>query len=128
MIETKIFHQNPLIILHKILAFSDEQATIIGVRNAVKVVENALIDRKSFDLLIDLSETVDESNYKLSAHKIWAEGFKENAAIKDRIRKTAVVANDSPKFRTEKEYMEDRTHKWFTDFQMALDWLKSHDN
>jgi hypothetical protein len=124
MIETQVICNDPLIIYQKIHDFFDEHDTIIGVKKAIAVIQNAVIDRKTFNLLIDFSELKEASKYKMPAHKKWAEGFKNNGEINKSIRKVAVVAMDSPKFRAEKECMENESYKWFTDFQAALAWLK----
>jgi hypothetical protein len=126
MITTNVLNEIPLIIHHKIDGFGNEKETTTGVRDAIRIIENALDGRESFNLLMDFTELGSESQYNMSAHRIWAQGFKDNNLIRQYVRNTAVVANDSPKYRAEKEFMEDETHRWFTSFEYAYSWLKEN--
>lgn len=127
MIETKKISDNPLIIQHKVYSFSNPQETANDVEKAIEVIRESLINTDTFNLLLDFSEPLHTAEYDMAAHKEWAIGFKNNAEITKHIQNTAVVGIDSEKFRGEKQFMEDDTHKWFTDYDEALRWLKSGD-
>ncbi len=127
MIETKVIYYNPLIIHHKIYSFSNEKGILKGVKDAVEIIKKSLNNKETFDLLMDFSGPEDESSYNMAVHRKWAESFKENNEIKESVRNVAIFAKDSPKFRAEKENMEDDSHKWFTSFQEAIGWLQSND-
>jgi hypothetical protein len=123
--ETKLICNDPVIIHHKVSSFSDEEATLRGVNQAVALITDIAKDNKPISLLIDFSKADVHSSHKLSAQKIWDVGFKENKEIRRHILKVATVAADSPKYRAEKEFMDSDTHKFFVDYNDALNWLKS---
>jgi hypothetical protein len=125
MIETKKIHDDPIIIQHKVFSFPNPQETINDVKVAIDVIEKAIINKNSYNLLLDFSEPEGESNYNLAAHKEWATSFKENIVVNKNVQKVAVFGKDSPKFNAEKEYMEDDKHRWFTDYDEAIGWLKT---
>jgi hypothetical protein len=124
MIKTKIVYDNPVIIHHKIYSFSNAQETIKGVKEALEIIRKSLVNSSTFNLLIDFSEPEVESDYDIAAHKEWALGFKENNEIKKHVQNVAVLGKDFQQFRAEKEFMEDETHMWFTDYEKAFKWLK----
>ncbi len=122
--ETTVICNSPVIVLQKISSFADELETRTGVKQAVEIIGRLREKTEAIDLLMDFSTLDERSGYKISAHKIWALGFKENEEMQRAIRRIALVANDSPRFRAEQECMETPKHKFFTVFQEALDWLK----
>jgi hypothetical protein len=126
-IETKVICRAPVIVHHMVRVLSDDKATAEGVGEAVAVFLRAADGNEKIDLIIDFSTLPmsDNPSYKLSAHGIWAQGFKENKELQKRVRRVAIVAHDSPKVRAEKEFMENENRRFFTRFQDALDWLKS---
>jgi hypothetical protein len=124
MIETKKINDDPVIIQHKVYSFTNPQETINDIKVAIDVINKSVINENSFNLLLDFSEPKDESNYNLAAHKEWATGFKEKIVNNKNVQKVAVLGKNSPKFNAEKEYMEDDNHRWFTDYDEAIGWLK----
>jgi len=54
---------------------------------------------------------------------MWAVCFRENETVIRYINKVAVVANDSPKFRSEKQFMESDKIAFFTKCKDAHNWL-----
>jgi hypothetical protein len=123
--ETKVIYDDPVIVHHVIHGLSDDQETAKGVKQTVELITEIATDHKSINLLIDFSKADGNLSHTMSAHKIWAVGFKENEEIRRHVLKVATVAIDSEKYRAEKKFMESETHRFFTDFQEALDWLKS---
>ncbi len=124
--ETKVLWDDPVIVHHHVHRFEDDEETRDGVKQAVGLIESITKDNKTINLLMDFSTTDFQSAYTMSAHKIWAVGFKGNEEIQRLIIKTAILANDSAQLRDEKEFMESEKRKFFTDFQEALVWLKSY--
>lgn len=127
MIETKLICQNPAIVYHKVTELSDDKDVFEGVVHARSVLEDAKKNNETFNLLMDFTTAVGEAGYKISAHRIWAKEFKEHETVKNYVRHVAVVGKDSPKFRAEKSFMQAERHKWFIDYEEALDWLKTAD-
>jgi hypothetical protein len=125
MIETKKIFDDPVIIQHKVYSLPNPQETIKDVEVAVKVIKKSLTNKDAFNLLLDFTGAEDKSNYDIAAHKEWAIGFKENNEINKYVKKVAVLGKDTPMFRSEKEYMENDKHKWFTDYDEAICWLKN---
>jgi hypothetical protein len=123
--ETKLIRTDPIIVHHIVSSFSDEEETLKGVQQAVGLITDITKENKTINLLIDFSKADVHSSHKLSAQKIWDVGFKESKEIQRHLLKVATVAIDSPKYRAEKEFMESETHRFFMDFQEALNWLKS---
>jgi hypothetical protein len=123
--DTTVISTDPAIVRHELSSFSDDAAITRDVANAVAVVEQAAQTYGTLALLLDFSRLADRATYRMSAHRIWAVGFKENDSVRRHIRNVAVVANDSPKFRAEKEVMETDTQRYFTDAEEAVGWLKS---
>jgi hypothetical protein len=123
--ETKVLCNDPVIVHHIISRFSDDEDTVKGVKLAVELITDITKDHRKFNLPIDFSMADVHSPHKLSAQKIWDVGFKENKEIRRHLLMVATVAIDSPKFRAEKEFMESEMHRFFIDFQEALNWLKS---
>jgi hypothetical protein len=123
--ETKLIRTDPIIVHHIVSSFSDEEDTAKGVKQAVELITDITKENTTINLLIDFSKADVHSSHKLSAQKIWDVGFKENKEIRRHLLKVATVAIDSPKYRAEKEFMESETHRFFINFQEALNWLKS---
>jgi hypothetical protein len=126
MIETKKIFDDPIIIQHKVFSFPNPQETIKDVKVAVEVIKKSIQNKDAFNLLLDFTGPEDKSNYDRAAHKEWAIGFKENDEINKYVQKVAVLARDTPMVRAEKECMEDNKHRWFTDYDEAMGWLKAH--
>lgn len=125
MIETKKINDDPIIIQHKVYSFSNPEEIINDIKVAVDVINKSIINKNTFNLLLDFSEPEDKSNYNLDAHKEWATSFKEKIVNNKNVQKVAVFGNGSLQFNAEKEYMEDDNHRWFTDYDEAIDWLKN---
>jgi len=125
MIETDVLVTDPVVIRHKVSDFSDDNETAGCVDAAVQCIEQAARNSPVVHLLLDFTDPMYEKGYRRSAHKLWATGFKNNEAVTRCISKTAVVGPDSPQFSAEKELMEDDRHKWFTDYDAAMTWLKN---
>ena len=59
MIETKKISDAPLIIQHKVYSVPNPQETIKDVKEAVEVIKSSLINRSTFNLLLDFTAPKD---------------------------------------------------------------------
>ncbi|MDO6713440.1 hypothetical protein Q4567_22140 [Aliiglaciecola sp. 2_MG-2023] len=121
MIVTKLIEDNPVIIHHKLSGTLTKSEALIGSEEAIDLVKGVIKNETQILLMIDVREYIFKD---LEAHKVWAINFKENSLLQGSV-KVALVGNNEPKFRAEKEYMESKTLQFFTKTETALIWLKN---
>ncbi len=63
----------------------------------------------------------------LESHKIWSIDFKQNSLLSEHVGRVALVGDPSPNLFAEKEMLETEELKFFTDFNLAYEWLKNQD-
>ena len=120
MIETSLINKNPIVVLHVLRgAFSAEEA-LLGSQNGISIIKKAISRKERFSLIIDVRNYIFDD---IDAHRIWSLHFKENPTITNRVIKVALVGNDEPKFRAEKQYLESENVQFFIELKSAEDWL-----
>jgi len=125
MIETKIIHENPTIVYHRVLGRMSEDEAIAGIEKAKSTIENVVSKTLNFDMIVDMRGYILEN---LDAHRIWSTGLKEKTAFKldeDDIVRVAIIGDDTPTFKVERDMMESNILKFFTELEIANKWLKS---
>ncbi len=120
LIKTEIINKDPYILHHQVTELNSEVKTREGVMESLKTVDKT---GKPFHLIIDVKLKTD-SPYSLTAHRIWATGFRENEKVVNNVLKSAVVGEDSPTFRLEKRHLETESLRFFNEFRDALNWIK----
>ncbi len=123
MITTKLLQSSPPTIYQKITELYSEERTKDGVKKGIALVQNVIKKSGEFNLIVDLTDKNDE-NYSLTCHSLWARGFKEHPTVKANVLLAAVVANNSEKFRQERDQLETKTLRFFTSLSDAKCWMR----
>lgn len=124
MIGTKIVNQLPMIVHHRVTGLLSVDEAKSGAVTALSVVRQAVDLGSRLHLLLDMRGCIFDD---LESHKIWAIDFKQNSLLTEHVDCVAVVGDPSPNLFAEKEMMETEVHKFFTDFNLASEWLQNQD-
>ncbi len=122
--KTVLICQNPLTVYYPVPPFTNEDMVRRRVDEAKKVIGSLLEQADSFNLLLDFRgfpETPE--GYNLNAHRTWSAEFKYSPMVQEHVEHAALLGNDSPQFRAERELMETERMKFFTDEDEAHRWL-----
>jgi hypothetical protein len=119
MIETSLSSTRLATVLHRVSGRVDPEQAEQGAAEALRFVLG-LPQADLLDLVLDLRG---KEFQDLRAHRAWSEGCARNAALHGRIRRVAIVGDDTPEFRAERELMNAERIRFFVDHAEAERWL-----
>ncbi len=122
MIETKITNEIPLIVYHCVTGEMSEEEAAVGASKAMSIINNIVGKNMRFNLVMDMRGYLFDN---LNAHKIWSIELKEQNTLKENVDRVALIGDDTNKFRAEKELMESDVLKFFTELEVANQWIKN---
>lgn len=122
MIETKISNESPLIVYHCVSGKMSEEEATDGASKAMSIINNIVGKSLRFSLVMDMRGYLFDN---LNAHRIWSIELKEQSALKENVDRVALIGDDTVKLRAEKELMESDVLKFFTELELANQWLKN---
>ena len=122
MVETKILSESPTIVYHQVSGRMSEVEAAAGAAKAISMINSLVGKDMRFDFIVDMRAYVFDN---LNAHRIWSIELKEQKLLKDNIHRVAIIGDDTPKLKVEKEMMESDTLKFFSELELANKWLKS---
>jgi hypothetical protein len=101
-IETSLSPTVPAPVLHRVTGTIDQQQAEHGAAEALRFVERMSSEHGPLNLVLDLRG---KHFADLQAHRAWSQGFGRNPALQGRVRRVAIVGDDTPPFRAEQEMM-----------------------
>lgn len=125
MISNKLLTKPLDTLYHKIDSLKNGEEVQVGSRAALSLFTQLSSKVSKPKLIIDLRNclfTADE--YSLQNHRIWSKEFKAHPIVINRVYKTAMVGPDNEMFQKEKELLENRNLRFFTDYEEATNWLE----
>lgn len=123
-LKTKIICWSPPTVYYPVPPFSDENTVRRSISEALEVIADLLKNVGCFNLLLDFrAVSTSDNDYSMAAHRAWVIGFRDHGTVKNHAHLVAVVGNDSPKFRAEKEFMDSERVRFLTGLHAAYSWL-----
>ncbi len=120
MITTTEYKDIRATVLHRITDEIDAEEVETGIEEFVIILDKAVQKYGSINLIINAKGVIFSS---LIAHKMWHQALDGFPNLK-KIQYCALVLDDSPNARAEKEFMEHEKLKFFFDFDEAVNWLR----
>lgn len=120
MIETSLCATLPATVLHRVAGTLDQQQAEQGAAEALRFVQHMSAEHGPLNLVLDLRE---KHFADLQAHRAWSQGFGRSPALQGHVRRVAIVGDDTPAFRAEREMMANDLVGFFVDVDAALAWL-----
>lgn len=122
MINTAEYGYISATLIHRITGEIDTPEVETGVAQLIKMLNMAVQKHDTINLIIDARGVRFTS---LLAHKTWSLGFEPYRALKEKIFYCALILDDSPNARAEKELMESERLQFFFDFDAGVAWLRA---
>jgi hypothetical protein len=120
MIETQLSSTLPATVLHRVAGTIDHQQAERGAAEALRLVQQLSSQHGPLNLVLDLREKHFED---LQAHRAWSQGFARNPALHGHVQRVAIVGDDTPAFRAEREMLQTERVGFFVDVEDAQAWL-----
>jgi hypothetical protein len=120
VIETAPFPSLAATALHRVTGDVDQQEAERGASEALQMVRQLAATEGPLNLVLDLRGV---HFLTLPAHRAWSEGFARHSALQGLVRAVAIVGDDTPAFRGERELMETPRVRFFTHIGAAAEWL-----
>jgi acetamidase/formamidase len=124
MIETNIINKIPMIVHHRVEGPISVNEAMTGVADGLSVVKQALSLSERLHLILDMRGYIFDS---LDSHKIWKTEFTQNSLLSEHVECVAAIGDPGPKLIAEKELMESGKLKFFTDLNLAFQWLRNQE-
>ncbi len=121
MINTEKHKNLPATLIHRITGAIGTEEVNTGLAELVEMLRTAIQTHGTINLIIDAKGVRFTS---LEAHKTWSLGLEQCSALKGNISHCALVLDDSPNARAEKELMESERLKFFFELDQGVMWLK----
>jgi len=121
MINTAEYGHIPATLIHRITGEIDTPEVEAGVVQLISMLNIAVQKHDMINLIIDARGIQFTS---LLAHKTWSLAFEPYRALKEKIFYCALILDDSPNARAEKELMESERLQFFFDFDAGVAWLR----
>jgi acetamidase/formamidase len=122
MIETNVINHLPMIVHHRVKGPMSIHEAMTGVADALSVMKQAVSLSERLHLILDMRGYIFDS---LDSHKIWKTEFTQNSLLSEHVECVAAIGAPGPKLIAEKELMESDKLKFFTDFNLAFQWLRN---
>jgi anti-anti-sigma regulatory factor len=121
MINTTKYQNIKETLIHRITGEITTEEVKIGIDELVKSLDKAIQKRGTTNLIIDAKGVHFKS---LLAHKLFSQGLTTVPVVKEKIHYCAIILDDSPNARAEKELMDNERLKFFFDFGEGVTWLQ----
>jgi hypothetical protein len=121
MINTSEYGNIPATLIHRITGEIGTEEVKAGVAHLVSLLNIAVQKHNTINLIIDARGVLFTS---LLAHKTWSLGFEPYRALKEKIFYCALILDDSPNARAEKELMQSERLQFFFDLDDGVAWLR----
>ncbi len=121
MIETSRFPTLVATVLHRVTGLIEQQQAEQGAVEALRFVQQLSSELGLVNLVLDLRG---KHFADLQAHKAWSQGFARNPALQAHVQYVALIDDDTPPFRAERELMETEWLRFFVDPASAEQWLE----
>ena len=122
MIETTLIEGQKKIVYHRVSSAMNELEAVEGAKEAMSIVSEIVKNKERFNLVLDMRGYIFED---IKPHRAWSLGFKEQRLLKDNVDCVAIVGDETPQLRAEKELMESGSIKFFTDQKLATQWISN---
>ncbi len=120
MIDTEEHKNIPATLIHRITGEIGTPEVEAGVARLINMLNIAVQKNDMVNLIIDARGVQFAS---LLAHKTWSQGLEPYRTLKEKIIYCALILDDSPNARAEKELMESERLRFFFDFDEGVAWL-----
>ncbi len=122
MITTTEYNGIRATVIHRITYEIDIEEVETGIEEFVIILDKAVQKYGSINLIINAKGV---RFLSLIAHKTWHQALDDFPNLKEKIQYCALILDDSPNARAEKEFMEHERLKFFFDFGEAVKWLRN---
>ncbi len=122
MITTAEYKDIHATVIHRITDEIDTKEVEIGVEELVRTLTEAIQKYGSINFIVNAKSLRFSS---LIAHKTWHLALDNFPDIKEKIKYCALVVDESPNTRAEKEFIENERLRFFYDFDEAINWLRN---
>jgi hypothetical protein len=121
MITTTRSPHLPATVVHRVHGSVDRSQAEQGAAQALTFVRALSAEIGTLRLLLDMrgKQFVD-----LQAHRAWSQGFARNPALHGLVGYVAILGDDTPEFRAERELMDSDRVRLFVDAALVEQWLR----
>ncbi|MBN4081444.1 hypothetical protein JYT44_03675 [Caldithrix abyssi] len=121
MVESKIINENPTIVYLRVSGRISKDEAAFGAEKAMSIISGIIRMNLKSDIIMDMRGYIfDNLN---DHHRIWSVELKKQKILKENLERVAITGDDTPKLKAEKEMMKSDILKFFTEFNVAKQWL-----